>query len=202
MRHLVVDFNRKSEQGNVILPVSGVPYGVGEKALLSDFDGNTVQGQLLLERVPGLVDVWVAELDMDTWRDGESPGVKILEEEVPLSDSIQAPDVEQCVTDAKHYCGSCGEELTVTEATCGECIREENYGLDNLESVMAQVGTMFDTAQPSDKQRATMKKTREDAKLLAAKMISRGGTNACTKLALRKLQEAVMYANRAVLELG
>lgn len=63
------------------------------------------------------------------------------------------------------------------------------------------VGTSFATAAPSLEQREVMEANRLKADDLARSFVTHGGTNACTRTAVRKLQEAVMYANRAVLEI-
>ena len=59
----------------------------------------------------------------------------------------------------------------------------------------------FATAKPTDLQSENMIKNRELADKLHEQFLDLGGVNACTTIAIRKLQEAVMYANRAVLEL-
>ena len=129
------------------------------------------------------------------------------------------------------YCATCDKELKITEVTCGGCgegptkvkpvkfpcsvcnkeilvpLRPHQEAKDVIRAVCVQceheqfVGSMFDTAAPSKDQIDIMAQTRDDAQELALKMARRGGMNACTKIALRKLQEAVMYANRAVLEI-
>ena len=82
--------------------------------------------------------------------------------------------------------------------------REEEYIRPDVSDEEAElcVGSMFGTARPTHEQRALMLENREQSKKLGLSMVKRaGGVSPQVDMALRKLQEAVMHANRAVLGL-
>lgn len=104
------------------------------------------------------------------------------------------------IKDVKTSCSECGKDLWV-RMEVAKTARQISRVICNECENLRFVGTMFGTAQPSTEKQELMVETREEAKMLGLRFVERGGRNACTRIALRMLQEAVMYANRAVLEL-
>jgi len=104
------------------------------------------------------------------------------------------------IKDVKTSCSECNKDLWVRMEVAKTARQLSRVICEDCENTKF-VGTMFGTAQPSTEKQELMVETREEAKMLGLRFVERGGRNACTRIALRMLQEAVMYANRAVLEL-